>query len=71
MGPKPQIPTNMVYLKPVLVADLPEEIQQQAEGHTEIFAVHDAEGKQIALVVDKGLAVALARQNDMVPVTLH
>ena len=62
---------DIVYVKPVLVADLPEEVQAHAEGREEIFAVHNAEGEQLALVADRKLAYHLARENDMRPVTLH
>ena len=53
------------------VADLPEEIRQQAEGIETLYAVHDAAGMQLALVKDRSLAFVLARQNHMDPVTVH
>ena len=62
---------QMVYVKPVAVGDLPQEVQDQADGLQTLFAVHDAEGQQLALVADRRLAFVLARQHDMVPVTLH
>lgn len=68
---KPQIPGNIVYLKPVAVADLPAEVQEQAVGVEQIFAVHNADGRQIALVADRGVAIELARRHDMVAMTLH
>ena len=66
-----QFGENVVYVKPVDVADLPEEVQEQAGDLTRIFAVHDSKGAQIALVADRQLAFTLARQNDMVPMTVH
>ena len=63
--------SKLVYVKPVAVADLPEEVQEQAEGLEVLFAVHDSDGQQLALVADRGLAFTLARQHDMHPVTLH
>ncbi|GGL70663.1 DUF1150 family protein [Wenxinia marina] len=62
---------NVVYVKPVSVSDLPEEVQEQAGDLTTLFAVHDAEGQQLALVANRTLAYQLARQHDMVPVTVH
>ena len=62
---------RIVYVKPIAVADLPEEVQAQAGDLTTIFAVHDAQGAQLALVADRRLAFALARQHDMRPVTVH
>lgn len=61
----------IVYVKPVAVAELPEEVQENAEGLEQIFAVHDAEGQQLALVADRALAFHLARQHDKSPMTVH
>lgn len=61
----------IVYVRPVKVADLPDEIRQQAEGIDTLYAVHDENGAQLALVKDRRLAFVLARQNHMDPVTVH
>ncbi|WP_027258135.1 DUF1150 family protein [Leisingera aquimarina] len=60
-----------VYVKAVAVADLPKDVQESAGGHAQLYAVHDAEGSQLALVADRRLAYVLARQNDMTPVSVH
>ena len=60
-----------VYVRPVKVADLPAEVQEQADGSSEIYAVHTADGERVALVKEKSLAFALARQNDFAPVNVH
>lgn len=65
------IDQGIVYVKPVQVADLPETLRDQAEGLQEIFAVHSANGEQLALVASRDLAFVLARQHDMVPVGVH
>lgn len=62
---------DFVYVKPVLVASLPAPLREQAGELETIFAVHDAEGQQLALVADRDLAFVLARQYDRVPVTVH
>ena len=62
---------KIVYVKPVSVADLPQELQQQAEGLQTLFAVHDSGGQQLALVADRKLAFHLARENNFAPVTVH
>jgi len=62
---------DIVYVKPVAVASLPEEIRNQIHGVETIFAVHDAEGTRLALVADRNLAFFLARQHDKVPMTVH
>ena len=61
----------IVYVRAVRVADLPEDVRQQAAGLEELYAVHSAEGERLALVRDRSLAFILARQNDMEPVTVH
>jgi hypothetical protein len=61
---------DVVYVKPVAVETLPPEVREQAGDLEVIFAVHDAEGTQIALVSDRRLAFSLARQHDTVPMTV-
>jgi hypothetical protein len=67
----PQDTRAIVYVRPVMVADLPPELQAQAEGFEVIYAVHRPNGDRLALVADRALAFALARQNDMAPVSVH
>lgn len=62
---------RIVYVKPIAVADLPEEMRQQIGDVAKIYAVHSETGEQLALVANRGLAFALARQHDMVPVPVH
>lgn len=62
---------RVVYVKSVAVSDLPEDVQDAAEGREKLFAVHDSDGQQLALVADRQMAFVLARQNDMQPVTVH
>jgi hypothetical protein len=62
---------DAVYVKPVAVATLPDALREQAGERETIFAVHDADGQQIALVADRNLAFMLARQHDKVPMTVH
>lgn len=62
---------RLVYVRPVDVADLPSEVQTQANGFDRVYAVHNAEGERLALVHDRSLAFALARQNDFAPVNVH
>ncbi|UWR24090.1 DUF1150 domain-containing protein [Sulfitobacter sp. S190] len=60
-----------VYVKPIAVTDLPREVRDQAEGLDLLYAVHDAEGQQLALVGDQKLAFALAREHNYAPVMVH
>jgi len=62
---------RIVYVKTVDVSDLPSEVQGKIEGLEQLYAVHDSEGQQLALVADRKLAFQLARQNDYAPVPVH
>lgn len=62
---------RIVYVRPVAVADLPDEVREQAQGLTTLYAVHDTDGERLALVADRGMAFYLARQHDMAPVSVH
>ncbi len=62
---------RIVYVKTVDVNDLPREVQGQIEGLDHLYAVHDSQGQQLALVADRKLAFRLARQNDYAPVAVH
>lgn len=62
---------KIVYVKPVAVADLPHEVQEQVEGLQTLFAVHDSAGQQLALVADRKLAFHLAREHNFAPMTVH
>lgn len=67
----PENDARIVYVRPVLVADLPTEIQEQAEGLKTIYAVHSPDGARLALVANRQMAFVLARQNDFAPVNVH
>lgn len=67
----PEEGERIVYVRPVAVADLPQEIRQQAMGLETLYAVHTPDGARLALVRDRNLAFALARQNDLAPVNVH
>ena len=62
---------KIVYVRPVAVAELPDELRDQAMGLDTVYAVHDATGERLALVKDRQLAFIVARQNDMAPVSVH
>ncbi len=66
-----EIHGKIVYVRPVAVSDLPEEVRSHAGGMTEIYAVHTADGERLALVRDRATAFYLARENDFAPVSVH
>lgn len=67
----PETGDKIVYVRPVAVAELPDELRDQAMGLDTVYAVHDATGERLALVKDRKLAFIVARQNDMAPVSVH
>ncbi|RVT85110.1 DUF1150 family protein [Rhodobacteraceae bacterium CCMM004] len=67
----PDIGERIVYVRPVEIADLPQELRAQAAGLDRLYAVHNSDGDRLALVADRRLAFAVARQNDMAPVSVH
>lgn len=67
----PPAAERIVYVRAVEVADLPQDVQEQAEGLKTIYAVHRGDGARLALVADKRLAFALAREHDLAPVSVH
>ncbi|MDP4033188.1 MAG: DUF1150 family protein [Pseudorhodobacter sp.] len=67
----PDVGDRIVYVRPVAVADLPEEIREQANGIVTLYALHRPDGERLALVRDRRMAFALARQNDLAPVNAH
>lgn len=67
----PQGKSRIVYVRPVPVAELPEELRRQVAGLDTLYAVHGEDGERLALVKDRRLAFILARQNDLSPVNAH
>lgn len=58
----------IVYVREADRAVLPEHLRKMPG---KIFAVHDPEGNVLALSPDRKLAFALAKRNDLVPVSVH
>ncbi len=62
---------RIVYVKAVDVADLPQDLRERAGDLDQLYAVHDSDGQQLALVADRKLAFVLAREHDLSPVAVH
>ena len=72
--PLPEAETTerqIVYVRPVEVRDLPDDIRRELGGVQRVYAIHHEEGERMALVTDRSLAFVLARQNDLTPVSVH
>lgn len=66
-----ELENSIAYVREVAVADLPKEVQAQAEGAKTLFSVHNAQGEPLALVANRRDAFFLARENDYAPVSVH
>ena len=62
---------SIVYIRPVEVDSLPEELREQAGDRAIVYSVHRADGAHLALVSDRSLAFDLARQHELAPVSVH
>lgn len=58
----------IVYVREADRASLPEHLQKTPG---KIYALHDPAGNCLAISPDRALAFALARRNDLVPVSVH
>lgn len=67
----PQGSDRIVYVRPVAVADLPDDVRDQMGALEVIYSVHGADGRQLALVADRTLAFHLAREHDFAPMSVH
>ena len=66
-----EMSANIVYLKPMDTADLPDEVREQAGDMEQVFAVHNGQGEQVAYIADLTFAAHLADAHNMQIVTLH
>jgi len=63
---------RMVYIREIDITELPADVQDEVKDADHLYAVHAAaDGERLAVVKDRGLAYALARQNDYAPVSVH
>ncbi len=58
----------IVYVREVTRDELPDELRGTT---ARLYAVHDAEGNRLALTPDRDIAFALAKRNDMRPLSVH
>lgn len=62
---------EIVYVRTVMSEDLPEDVRSHVGDVEKLYAVHNGEGKRIALVKNRSEAFILARQNQLSPVAVH
>ncbi|MEM7438300.1 MAG: DUF1150 family protein [Pseudomonadota bacterium] len=66
-----EIEDRTVYVRPMDSDDLPEELRAQVGPGKQIYAIHDGDGDCLALALDRSAAFAIARVNEMAPVSVH
>ena len=65
------------YVRPVLAGDVRDEIARESKEELHLrddsvlYALHAADGSRIALMSDREIAFAAAKQHEMVPVSVH
>lgn len=69
---------KLVYIRTVVARDVMDDLRDEdgevsfdVEDDAVLYSVHSAEGERIALVGDRDLAFAAARQYEMNPVSVH
>jgi hypothetical protein len=68
---------KICYVRPVLAAEVRDEIEREADKDIHfsddavLYALHAADGSRIALMSDRAIAFAAAKQHEMLPVSLH
>ncbi len=58
----------IVYVREVTPEEFPDELRGATD---KLYAVYDADGNRLALTPDRRVAFALAKQNDMVALSVH
>ena len=65
------------YVRPVLAGEVRDEIARESTEELKLrddsvlYALHAADGSRIALMSDREIAFAAAKQHEMVPVSVH
>lgn len=69
---------KLVYVRTVLAREVKDDLVDDDTGavidipaDTTLYSVHSSDGQRIALVGDRALAFAAARQHEMNPVSVH
>jgi len=62
---------RIVYVRPMDTKELPEHIRVQTGDLKKVYGVFGANGEQIALTANRSMAFDLARDNELMPVSVH
>ena len=58
----------IVYVRELAREDFPDELKGT---DARLYAVHDEAGRRLAVAPSRGTAFALARRNDLTPMSVH
>ena len=58
----------IVYVREVATDELPDELKGTP---ARLFGLHDADGRRLAVTPNRSTAFALARRNDLTPLSVH
>ena len=67
----PEADNPIVYISLIRTEDLPDEVRSQLGDLEVVYSVSRTNGERLALVANKKLAFALAREHDFDPVSVH
>ncbi len=77
-GFQPYESGKLVYIRPILASDVIGDLRDeygdlsvQIDADATLYSVHDEDGERLALVGDRDLAFAAARQYEMTPLSVH
>ena len=62
---------RIVYVRPLATKELPAHLRAQTGDLEKVYGVFGANGEQIALTANKSMAFELARDNQLMPVSVH
>ena len=66
-----QFSDRTVYVRPVDRDNLPEDVRAHVTPGKPVYGIHAADGQCLALAKDRNVAFAIARGNEMAPVSVH
>lgn len=70
-NPFEHVENPIAYIRKVPVEALPDPIRAQLPPQAQVWGGHNDQGEVLALAGDRQLAFVLARQNELVPVSVH
>ncbi len=70
-GFKPAHEQRLVYIRKINASEFPDAIREEADVPDHLFAIHMDDGEQIAFLLERDAAFHMARENEMIPHSVH